>query len=280
MQNVNPIALGEVRLVLAELFYVAVGLGTGRGSRISRRDMMWVLLLGVVGYGGTSGFQMYGTYLTSAHFAALVLSLTPLLLLVSMRLLLRVPVSKIAIWMSAASVVGLVVSIRPWATIRSANPMGVLALMVACVSWVLYSTYIQRFMVRYNPWAVMKYSTIGGIVVLLPFAWPKLHTAYALLRSVDSVALIIYVAVCSTGVAYLCWNMSIKVVGPELPALFYFFQPLVATLLGVTVVHERLTLAFVVGAIEMIACVSFGVYFQGQYARPKRRQSECVSADG
>ncbi len=265
MYKINPFALGESRLILAGLFYILMVIVTTKKTPMPLKIKILATGIGAMGVGGTSALQLYGTYLTSAHLAALVLSITPLLLLISMRIILGIKIRLPVILMTLSSVIGLVIASGAWSSIQETKPIGFVVLLVAAVLWVLYSTLVQPLFATYSAWSIMLYSTLGGLAVLTPLSWRSLGTIGFVLYTPTSLLMVLYVGILSTGVAYLFWNTSILYAGPNLPALMYFLQPLIATILGVILLHERLTLNFIVGGIEMIASVIIGVIFHYRF---------------
>jgi len=73
------------------------------------------------------------------------------------------------------------------------------------------------------------------------------------------VASILYLGIVCTFMAMFLWNKSLSMVDAATCSLFYPIQPLVATLLGVALLGESITLNFILGGIMIAGGILYAV---------------------
>jgi drug/metabolite transporter (DMT)-like permease len=93
---IPPFALVSVRLFLG-IGALALLLGVRGGLRVGPRQVLSVLVVGLVGYGVSLGLQFVGTKLSTAANAALVTSASPAFILLFGALLLKEQVTAVGL---------------------------------------------------------------------------------------------------------------------------------------------------------------------------------------
>ena len=133
-------------------------------------------------------------------------------------------------------------------------PLGILLGLLAGLSYALY-TYSSTRAVRlgHSGRAVMG-STFGiGALGLLPVL---LFTGAPLLSSVESISIAAYLAMGPMFVAYLLFGAGLSALRSSAVTTITLLEPVVATVLAVAIVGERLTLAGWVAAAVILAGVT------------------------
>jgi drug/metabolite transporter (DMT)-like permease len=101
------------------------------------------------------------------------------------------------------------------------------------------------------------YATFFGAVFtapLVPLEWgmtaPRWEAAPGLVWPG-----VLYLGVVSTAGAFYLWNKSIALLGPALPAILFFAQPVVGGLLGALLLGERLGASFFLGGALVVVAI-------------------------
>ncbi|MHB1954531.1 MAG: DMT family transporter [Sulfobacillus sp.] len=268
MESINPLALVFARIIIALGFYIAMEQRTRRnGDVVPWKIRIKAIIVGSLGFGASTGLQFEGTFLTSAHIAALITAASPLFVVMFAWLILKEKTRAIVLTMLGTAVGCMAIAGNVWGTTRGFRPLGLLLLFMAALSWGLYSVLILPIMARHNPWTVMKYGAFGGLLVLAPFSGPQFINNVARLVEPTPLGLLIYMGVGSTGLAYVFWTAGIRNLGASTVALLYFLQPLVAALLGWALLGERLDGAYLIGGLGVLISVVLGMVLQNRQPR-------------
>lgn len=251
---IPPLELVWLRYVVAMLALVAAGILTRQSWKIDRRDIPLVLAIGIIGYSVSIYTQFFGTKLSSAQMGAVITSATPAFMVVFARLLLGERIT----WRKALSValatngVILIVGIGD---LNQSHQFGGLVLGIAAVTWALMSVLVKRVPSRYSQLVVTTYAIFFSLVVMTPFVVTGIQSAAVHLTQPVILGGVLYLGIVSTAGAFFLWNKGLQMVDAASGGLYFFFQPLVGTLLGWLVLGERVGFTFWIGAMLIIGGV-------------------------
>lgn len=254
LDYIPPMTLLLARLLIgaATLLLVVVA---GRSPWVARRDLARMALLGLVGFGISLGAQFAGTRLSSAGHGAVITSVTPAFILVFAAALLKERVTwvKVAAVGIATAGVLLVVEQPNGFRLEARAFWGDVFLLVAGITWALYTVLGRLAANRYPPVTVTTYATLFGILWVLPviplelrgMAWRPFPPAVWWG--------ILYLGVVSTALAFYLWNKGFTLLDASTGSLFFFAQPVVGAVLGWLLLGEVLTARFLLGTAVIIA---------------------------
>lgn len=255
LQVIAPLELVWLRFVVALVFLIGMGVLTRQSWRIRRQDIGLVLAIGVIGYAASIWAQFLGTKLSSAQMGSLITAATPAFMVVFARLLLgeRITGKKALSVTLATFGVLLIVGLG---NVSPSYRLGGLVLAVAALTWALMSVLVKRVPAGYSLIVVTTYAMLVATVIITPFTLPHMDTViHAVLARPVLWAGVLYLGIVSTAGAFFLWNKGLQMVDAATGGLYFFFQPLVGTLLGWLLLGEQVGLAFWAGAGLILAGV-------------------------
>ncbi len=251
---VPPLTLLTARLVVgAAVLLLAMVLGRLPWAR--PRDLPRLALLGVVGFGISLSAQFIGTYLSSAAHGAVITSVTPAFILIFAAALLRERITwrkVFAIGVATAGVL-LVVGLPLHFGLAARAFWGDLFLLVAGITWALYTVLARLAAMHYPAITVTTYATLFGILCILPVL--PLEMPVLAGRSFPATVWwgVLYLGVISTALAFYLWNKGFTLLDAATGSLFFFVQPVVGAVLGWLLLGESLGGRFLLGSLAIIA---------------------------
>ncbi len=254
LDYIPPMTLLAMRLLIGAAALLVVMAASG-SPWVRRGDLPRMALLGLVGFGISLAAQFMGTRMSSAGHGAVITSVTPAFILVFAAVLLKERIT----WAKAAAVgiatagVLLVVEQPDGFRLQAQAFWGDLLLLVAGITWALYTVLGRLAANQYPPVTVTTYATLFGILCVLPATPVELRGVAW--RSLPPLVWwgTLYLGVVSTALAFYLWNKGFTLVDASTGSLFFFAQPVVGTLLGWLLLGESLTGRFVVGTAVVIA---------------------------
>ena len=239
-----PVALNFWRWTLALTILAALTAGPlWRHRSVIRRH--WRLLLGLSATGIVAfhGFTYTALQTTEAINAVLVLSATPMAIVVVAWLMFRDTIT-------ARMALGIVVAMAGAVTVIArgdvsvllglqANP-GDLWMLAAALSWAAYSVLLKRRPEDLPPLVLLTATVIVGLALQLPIYLYTLAIGQRIVPTVSSIATIAYVAVFASVLAYIFWNRGVREVGPSRAGVFIHLMPLFGAVLAVVFLGERI----------------------------------------
>ncbi|QYX42185.1 DMT family transporter [Bacillus inaquosorum] len=252
---IPPLELVWMRYAVAILALLIIGLVKRLSWRIHRRDLLLIIAIGIIGNTISIVTQEVGTNLSSAQMGAIITSSTPAFMVIFARLLLKERLNvKKGISVALATIgVFMIVGNRH---IDMTNQMGGISLLIAALTWALMSVLLKRVPNHYSPIVVTTYSILVAMIILTPFVWMNVNEVhFSQLAHPTIWGGLLYLGIVSTACAFILWNRGIQMLNASSGGLFFFFQPLVGTLLGLLLLGERIGGTFWAGSTLILVGV-------------------------
>lgn len=252
----SPTAFTGLRVTLAALFLIGVAF-TGVRPRLARRDILVLLLLGVLGNGLYQLFFVHGVARTRAGNAALIVGSAPALIALFARLrgLERLKVMTLAgIGLSIAGI-GLVIAGSAKSPDGETTLLGSLLVFGGVLCWTVYTVFLQPYTRKINVGQLASITMVGGAVPLLAVSTPALIATEWGAVSPGAWGALFYASIISMGVAYLLWYRGLRLLGPTRTAVYSNLQPMIALLVAWAFLSETPTAFQAIGAATIVAGV-------------------------
>ena len=250
------LAFNGARLLVASIALVMLAFALRR-LRVARRDLIALLLLGVLGNGVYQFLFIEGVALTRAGDAALVVAASPALIALIGRMLGVERVSMRGAVGIALSIIGIgfVVYSGTRVVVKGASVAGDLLVLAGSVAWALYTVLLMPYTHRVDGITLSAYTMLGGMAALVLVALPDLvHTPWTAL-SFTAWGAILYSGLGALVIAYLFWYRGMRVIGPTRTAMYSNLQPLFALIVAWAMLAETPTPWQGVGAV----CIMSGL---------------------
>ncbi len=241
--EMTPLAFTGLRVMIAAVVLLALAYARG-GTFPTRREILSLMALGVLGNGFYQLFFVQGIALTKAGNAALIVAAAPAMIAITSRLggVERVNRRVVAGIVLSLSGVALVVL----GSARSSHGMGTFlgTLLVFCgtLCWTGFTVMLQPFARRLDPIQLSAFTMLGGtlpLLVVTPRALIATDWAHLGLAAWGAV---FYASVISMGVAYLFWYRGLRVLGPTRTAVYANLQPAIAIIVAWIFLREAPTI--------------------------------------
>jgi drug/metabolite transporter (DMT)-like permease len=254
-----PIGLAAIRYSLAGLFLLAI-LRLREGSiGLPRRDIVPVLMLGVVGFGIYQVLWATALQSISAGDSALLIASTPMF-----AALIAVVIGSDVL--TPWTLVGTIVSFGGVAVVvaggegvtLSASLVGDIVTIAAAVCWGAYAAFGASILRRHSPLRTTTWALVGGLLVLVPLGIVQLaQTDWSRVGSSIAGA-IIYSATLSSGISNVVVFNGVRLLGPARITAFQFLVPPIAVILAAIFLGESVRPAQVVGGFVILVGVAIG----------------------
>lgn len=254
---IPPLELVWMRYIVAIVALLIIGLITRQKWRIEKRYFLIIIAIGIIGNAISIVAQETGTMLSTAQMGAIITSSTPAFMVVFARLILKEQMTlKKGISVPLATIgVLLIVGIGD---VNMSSTLGGIALFIAALTWALMSVLVKRLPSDYSQIVVTTYSILVALIVLTPFVLPRLQEInISQLTDPTIWGGLLYLGIVSTACGFLLWNRGLQMLNASSGGIFFFFQPLVGTLLGWLILGETIGVTFWIGSILILTGVLF-----------------------
>jgi len=225
-------------------------------ARITRRDWLGLLLLGVVGHFFYQYFFIGGLARTSVANSSLMLAATPVVIALMTAVTGQDRVSPLHWTGAGLSMAGIYIVVGHGASVDGSTITGDLMMFAAVICWAVYTLGTRQLMVRHSPVGVTGLSMSIGTVLYVAALLPNIRRVDWLGLSAGTWVALVYSALFALCVAYTIWYAAVRKIGSARTSVYSNLVPLVAMLTAVAFLGEPLTASKIVGACAVLVGVA------------------------
>jgi len=238
----------------AVILFVALALRRRSSLRIAARDVLFFVAFGLFGIAAFYSVYVTAIDLAGVSVSAVLLYTAPAWVALISAVFLGekltlVKLAAVTLAMMGCALVARVYDVRG----LQLNRLGILAGLGAGLTYALYSVFNKVGLRRHDGWTVLAYGLLAGSVFLAPLQSPRLLVTA--LRQPGAVAWLLVLALGPTLGAGLSFNAGLRYVQVSSASVVATLEPVIASLLAFTFLHERLDLTQLMGGGLILAAV-------------------------
>lgn len=246
---ISPMELLWLRYVVALVALGLMGLITKQSWRIQRQHMPLILSIGFIGYFASILAQFVGTQLSSAQMGAVITSATPTFMAIFAYFLLGESISFKKVISVGLATLGVLLIVGV-GDLGDSFQLGGAILFIAALTWALMSVLVKKVPPEYSQIVVTTYAMLIATVIMTPFIIPSFTIAnFRVLAEPAIWGGVLYIGIVSTAGAFYLWNKGLQLMEASRGGLYFFFQPVVGTVLGWLLLGEEPDVFFWFGAV-------------------------------
>ncbi len=247
-----PMTLGFSRFLVANIFLTFFFLSRRRLPKLALRDVPLMAASGLFGVTVYFLCENNGVLLLSASEASLIIGTIPVVTLMADRVILGTPLHRRNYIGASLSVVGVGLLVAESLQF-SPSPMGYIYMLLAALSWVVYTFITQPLLLRYNRLEITFWQNVSGMLGFVPFLFFESPAWDALTSTV--VLNVVYLGVFGSAIANLSYVVALGVLGPSTVNVYNNLIPVVSVIASFLILGERLTRLQLSGGVIAIAGV-------------------------
>ena len=258
LDYIPPLTLVWLRFIIA--FVVLYGIlkiaEKKQKKKVTIRKKDWLLFawIGFIGYFISITCQFIGTKLSDAHTGSLVTSATPAFMVIFAAIILKEKLTARRLLSTIIATIGVIIVIG-WDIEIGSYFIGTIILVGAAITWALLSIYVKIASARFSSLVITTYAIFFSLFFITPFMIWELQVASIGTVNTYVILGVLYLGVISTAGAFFLWNKGLELMDASIGSLFFFFQPIVGSLLGWLLLNETLNNNFFIGGILIICSV-------------------------
>ena len=263
-QEIDPIDLGFLRFLVATPLMIVLVMLRKKPLKIPRKELPWLVVLGLTGVTLLYFFQFLGIHYTNAPTASVLINTNVIFIAILSGLFLHEALTKkrvAGILLSFFGVFIIMFSDVSKEQITSDNLflIGGILMLLSAFCWALYSFVGKRLLKAYDEFVITTYAFVFGTIFYLPFV--LLHIGSVLQQtSLSGWGAVVYLALACTLFGYLGWYYALKHIDASKAAVFLNFIPLFTILMSFFL-GASFTWFFLIGA----GLIIYGVWLAQVY---------------
>lgn len=272
VQTMPPLLTAGARQLIAGILVAAwVALRDRDALRVSRREFAAATLTGTLLLVGGNGLVMVGERTVPSGLAALIIASIPLWVVV-LRLITGERVGRDLLAGVGLGLVGVAILVVPGGISGAIEPLGLLAITGAPISWSIGTFLSPRVGLPRSVLATSALQQLAAGVVLVIVGTLVGERAEPARFSSDSLLGLAYLVVFGSLAAYSAYTWLLQNAPVSLVSTYAYVNPVIAVFLGTVFLHEPLGPTTIAGAALIIAAVAFIVTRSAAARRSERKE--------
>ncbi|MEJ5292619.1 MAG: DMT family transporter [Candidatus Methanosuratincola sp.] len=254
LDEVPPVTLALLRFAVAVPVLFLLMRNSESNHTEEGRKMEWgpLLFLGLTGVTMYHLFQNVGMGFTSASESSVIIASNPVFIALFSRILLDERLSRERVAGIIIAFSGVVfVLLRDGVAFSNSSFLGNVICLGAVFSWVAYSLYTKKRLLKSSAMEITAYSSLFGMTFLAPVAFAAEGLVVPSLP--PSWLSILMLGVFSSALGYLLWNKALSETTASEAGSYLFLIPVIASVSAFIFLGERLDALFLVGSALIIS---------------------------
>ena len=259
LNGLSPAQIFTLRFIVAYVLLLTFELITRWQSfrlfSTSWRDELVMLLLGITG--GSIYFLTENAAMlyTTATNTSLIVCSCPLfaMLLVALAYRQTERFTRVQVIGSLLACLGMAVVVLNGRFVLHLSPLGDMLAFGACLCWAVYSLLMKSVTNRYSTFFITRKVFFYGLLTILPYyiLFPG-FPSFDVIFSPEVLWNLLFLSVIASMVCFLVWNWVIHQLGAVVATNWVYFNPIITILFAWWLLHEHITLWFLLGSLLII----------------------------
>ncbi len=227
-QKIGPSAFVFIRLICATaLFWVLKSIAFK--EKIAKKDISRLMLCGLLGAAANQLLFFHGINLTSPVDASIIMTTTPVIVLVFSFFLLKEKITPTKLLgISIGSIGAIVLIIYGNNSGGTSSFLGNLFVILNATCYGLYLVVVKPLMKKYNSITVISWVFLFGFIFMLPFGLSDFISTDFAAFDLNTYLVIGFVVIFTTFFAYLFNVYALNYVSPSVNSSYIYLQPAIS----------------------------------------------------
>ncbi|ARN72384.1 DMT family transporter [Nonlabens tegetincola] len=269
-EHIGPYGLTLYRVLITGIIFWGLSFVFAPRTKMTLKELAHIALAAFCGVGFNMLTFMKGLSLTSPISAAVLMVTTPILVLVLSAIFLKeklfgIRILGILIGFSGATF--LILQSTGIGADASNPTLGNFLIFVNALSYAFYIILAKKLTQKYHVLILLRWLYFFGVLFILPFGYNEIVAFDLSSASWETLMFIGYVIVFATLGTYGLNIIAIKNLKPSVVAVFVYLQPLLATIIAVSLDKDTITWQKIAAGIMIFSGVFLSSLKQKQKIR-------------
>lgn len=213
-------------------------------EKVDKADYGRLLLCAMTGVALNQAFFITGLKYTTPINASLIMTTTPILVLIASALIIKERITNfkiVGILLGITGAVALILLKNGGVNWNLDSLKGDLMVLTNAISYGIYLVLVKSLMKKYHPLTVVKWVFSIGVILMLPFGVGGIETIEWASFPNSVWASLAFILLATTFLAYLLNAFALKIVNPSVVSVYIYLQPVVATVIALLWGKDALT---------------------------------------
>lgn len=254
--EISPFQINFIRFLIGGIFLFGVLLISKESICISKKDFLWVTLVGIMNV--VISMNLFQLSLSNenakASVIAVIISSNPIFVTIFSTLIEKEKIKLYKIIGLGIGILGIGIVFFQDIDMSQRDFRSPLLALSAAITFALYTVLGKKVSSKIGSLKMNAYSFIMGSIISIPLL---IFLKIPIIKFESSLIIqMLYLAFFVTGVGYLTYFKGLEIIGTSKGSLVFFVKPILASILAILILKEKATFNLFIGSIFIIS----GIY--------------------
>jgi len=256
LNEIKPVTIIILRLILASILLTIIALSTKRKFSINFKSHSWIFILALVAVFHL-WIQVTGLQYTTASNTGWIIGTAPVFMAILGFVFYKEKITLLQFLGILVAVAGLLLLIGKGdiTNIGLIENQGDLLVLGSAFTWGVYSMVNKKISLSYSPLMTILYLFLMMAVIIIPFNLNKETINSVINLSFISWMWILFLGIFCSGIAYVIWAQALRDMESAKVGAFLYFEPLVTVIAAWFFLQEEITLLMIFSGLLITAGV-------------------------
>lgn len=258
LQSIPPFTLAYLRFIIALAIVMPIFFLKGYWKKIYPSDLKQILLAGILGITLNIGLLFLGASFTTGVHISVLMATIPTFTVLAAVVFLQEKIKSHTIIGMIISFIGTIIIIGQPLLDRQLQGettiIGDLLILGSVIAWAIYTIVNKEIAAKYQPLSILPIIFLIGTVSFLPLAYLEFRQNPFWILSVSKIAVFgtLYYGLLSSIAAYFLFTWGLTYASATHAGIETYLIPLVSLPASSVILHEKVDIFFVLGAILIL----------------------------
>jgi len=256
LNEIKPVTIIILRLILASILLTIIALSTKRKFSINFKSHSWIFILALVAVFHL-WIQVTGLQYTTAANTGWIIGTAPIFMAILGFVFYKEKITLLQFLGILVAVAGLLLLIGKGdiTNIGLIENQGDLLVLGSAFTWGVYSMVNKKISLSYSPLMTILYLFLMMAVIIIPFNLNTETINSVINLSPISWMWILFLGIFCSGIAYVIWAQALRDMESAKVGAFLYFEPLVTVIAAWFFLKEEVTLLMIFSGLLITAGV-------------------------
>jgi len=256
LNEIKPVTIIILRLILASILLTIIALSTKRKFSVNLKSHGWIFILALVAVFHL-WIQVTGLQYTTAANTGWIIGTAPIFMAILGFVFYKERITLLQFAGILVALAGLLLLIGKGdiTNIGLIENKGDLLVLGSAFTWGVYSMVNKKISLSYSPLMTILYLFLMMAVIIIPFNLNKETISSVINLSPVSWMWILFLGIFCSGVAYVIWAQALRDMESAKVGAFLYFEPLVTVIAAWFFLKEEITLLMILSGLLITAGV-------------------------
>ena len=250
LEEIKPITIIILRLIIATILLLSIAIFTKRNFSLNLKSHSWIFILAIIAVFHL-WIQVTGLQFTTAANTGWIIGTAPIFMAIMGLIFFEEKITLLSFAGIVLSVFGLLMLIGKGdiANIGPIENKGDLLVLGSAFTWGVYSMINKKISLTYSPLMTILYLFLMMAIIIIPLNLNQAAISSVIKLSAKGWLMVLFLGLFCSGLSYVIWAQALRDMESAKVGAFLYLEPLVTVIAAWFFLREEITFLMIISGL-------------------------------